>query len=646
MSIGDEQQDVPNSGEGKLAAEPGPAKERTARPKQSAKAHLFVTISHWVMVILLGLALLSGMRIGWGYSESPLGGEEGAWAAFLNSIAPKGTLFGINLIDLHVSLALFMIAVSVVYAIYMFRSRASKRLRVTAKDMEKLQAGLASKGFWRNKAALWSANLIVYWVAFVFVIVLVATGLAMYFLNSGVADFGPMEYVGGYSTVRLLHGVIAYLLIPYTILHSLLQWFFGRFWSIFKAQLYQPHMRAGAIGLVFGIIWFGWLYAWTEKPLSMTVPRLPDTVAAPVLDGAENDEAWKHAPSQTIRTVKGVNNLDPYVDVRIKAIHDGKNIYFRFHWKDQDASYKRFPLRKTVDGWEVLQTAFDTWDESTYYEDKFSVYVTDVANGSCAMSCHLGVGPHAEKGDKHGLHYTNRGETADLWHWKSVRTNNMAGDNEPGWADDQYIGPPTPMPAKLKPEQRYAGGYDTDPKAGGGYDYNFKKVASKNPDKAAEGQAKAKGSFAGAQYLGGTEFSKNLVQPKMLPRTLNLNSDANPKTSDENSTWWIHKSDAIPYDENLDKFPVGTLIPNILLEPFKGDRADVQAKGKWKNGYWTLEIKRALDTGSKFDVPFKIDTPVYISVAAYNRTQTRHSEHIRPLQLILQDKPAAAKNVN
>jgi|GEM_PF-689722 len=297
MSIGDEQQDVPNSSEGQLAAESGPAKERTAKPKQSAKAHLFVTITHWAMVILLLLALLSGMRIGWGYTESPLGGEQGLWASFLNSIAPKGDLFGFNLIDLHVPLALFMIAVSAVYAIYMFRSRASKRLRVTGKDMEKLQKGLRAGNFWRNKAALWSANLIVYWVAFVFVIVLVGTGLAMYFLNSGLADFGPMEYVGGYSTVRLLHGLIAYLLIPYTILHSLLQWFFGRFWSIFKAQLYRPHMRAGAIGLVFGVIWFGWLYAWNEKPLSMTVARLPATVSPPVLDGIENEAAWEYVKS-------------------------------------------------------------------------------------------------------------------------------------------------------------------------------------------------------------------------------------------------------------------------------------------------------------------------------------------------------------
>jgi hypothetical protein len=81
---------------------------------------------------------------------------------------------------------------------------------------------------------------------------------------------------------------------------------------------------------------------------------------------------------------------------------------------------------------------------------------------------------------------------------------------------------------------------------------------------------------------------------------------------------------------------VGTLIPNIVLEPFKGDRGDVRAKAEWRQGRWTLEARRALDTGSPFDVAFAPGKPVYITVAAYNRTQTRHSEHIRPVRIVLE----------
>ncbi len=50
----------------------------------------------------------------------------------------------------------------------------------------------------------------------------------------------------------------------------------------------------------------------------------------------------------------------------------------------------------------------------------------------------------------------------------------------------------------------------------------------------------------------------------------------------------------------------------------------------------TLEVSRQLDTQSEYDVAFSTARPVYLSVAAFNRTQTRHSEHIRPIKVTLQ----------
>ena len=107
----------------------------------------------------------------------------------------------------------------------------------------------------------------------------------------------------------------------------------------------------------------------------------------------------------TIRTVKGVNNPQDYVDVQVKAVYDSKDVYFQFQWDDPNVSYKRFPLLKTDNGWKVLQTAYDKADENVYYEDKLSMYITTVPNGSCAATCHIGVGPYSAKNEKHGLHY-------------------------------------------------------------------------------------------------------------------------------------------------------------------------------------------------------------------------------------------------
>jgi hypothetical protein len=49
-----------------------------------------------------------------------------------------------------------------------------------------------------------------------------------------------------------------------------------------------------------------------------------------------------------------------------------------------------------------------------------------------------------------------------------------------------------------------------------------------------------------------------------------------------------------------------------------------------------VEMKRVFDTKSKYDIGFKPGESVYLSVAAFNRTETRHSEHLRPIRLQLQ----------
>jgi hypothetical protein len=78
------------------------------------------------------------------------------------------------------------------------------------------------------------------------------------------------------------------------------------------------------------------------------------------------------------------------------------------------------------------------------------------------------------------------------------------------------------------------------------------------------------------------------------------------------------------------------MLPNIVIEPFQGGGADIRAKAQWSKGRWTLEARRVLDTKSEFDVAFSTERPVYLTVATYNRSQTRHSEHIKPVQLTLE----------
>ena len=93
----------------------------------------------------------------------------------------------------------------------------------------------------------------------------------------------------------------------------------------------------------------------------------------------------------------------------------------------------------------------------------------------------------------------------------------------------------------------------------------------------------------------------------------------------------------MPYSEELDeRIPVGTVMPGVLITgEYEGDRAQIRAAARWKDGYWTLETSRDLKTGSRYDVDFETGTPIYVWVSVFDHTQTRHTRHVRPITLEL-----------
>jgi hypothetical protein len=63
----------------------------------------------------------------------------------------------------------------------------------------------------------------------------------------------------------------------------------------------------------------------------------------------------------------------------------------------------------------------------------------------------------------------------------------------------------------------------------------------------------------------------------------------------------------------------GTVPAYAITEP-GGSAADVRAKGKWANGYWTVELSRKLDTGHADDTGFDPRRTYAIAVAVQDRT--------------------------
>ena len=62
---------------------------------------------------------------------------------------------------------------------------------------------------------------------------------------------------------------------------------------------------------------------------------------------------------------------------------------------------------------------------------------------------------------------------------------------------------------------------------------------------------------------------------------------------------------------------VGDEVPKYARQKPLGSRGDVQAKGHWENGRWTIEFARLLDTGHADDVPFDPHMTYQFGVSRY-----------------------------
>jgi len=136
----------------------------TSRPARKCKAHFCVTLCHGSMVTLLVLTLFTGMRLGRGFLDSPLGGPHGRWSAVLRAMAPTGVRCGVDLSTVHCTGAWLLLLHAGIYPGYMFYAKAARRLRMPGKHLGPLCRGIRTGGCQRSTG--WSASLLVSWFAF------------------------------------------------------------------------------------------------------------------------------------------------------------------------------------------------------------------------------------------------------------------------------------------------------------------------------------------------------------------------------------------------------------------------------------------------------------------------------------------------
>ena len=293
---------------------------------------------------------------------------------------------------------------------------------------------------------------------------------------------------------------------------------------------------------------------------------------APKIDGVI-DDAWSKAKPTTIQLAGGQNFKDGSTAVELKAVYTADSVYFLAQWADETESVRRSPWQKQADGtWKMLADPNDKGgDNNVYYEDKYAMIwnINDSIAGfneaGCFVACHAGEAPKP-----YGNKYTSKaGELGDIWHWKSIRTGPV------GQFDDQYLDD-TRYDAQKSPDA----GRKSDPKTAGGY------------------------------------FDNKSQDGKLPQWALATNKPAPP--------YWILDSENTAFDGS--KYAANNEVPGIVIAPIKGDRGDISAKGVWKDGKWTLEWGRKLQTGSQYDVQFSDLNRTYaFGVAAFDNAQVRHA---------------------
>jgi hypothetical protein len=604
-------------------------------------------ILHWLLVGTFCVALLSGLRIA---TETP----ERLWINVLDAVLPRQSVW-----VRHMQAALILVAVALAYVVYVIRSGLIRRIRLDGVRLRGL--------FGRAEARLGAFNVFLCWVFFVAMLLLMASGGALYF---GV--------LAGYNIVSL-HWYATWAILVFSALHVATHLKIGglsQLLRIFRPTVLPPppkeldavellamlaertaeparkvvrndatptrtqsagHPSSGAaraaardersdarrrrstfqanplvVAAAVAITGTSFILAADRLTVDELEIKRIDHTDAPILDGDTSDRAWRKAVPFFVET-NGGGNFDGKGETRveIRAVHDENWVYFLFVWEDSTRSLKHFPIVKDANGWRVLHDGLESGDEHEFHEDNFSVLLT-TSDLALAGDRTFHASPHPIAGAPptmtgRGLHFSTAGY-ADVWEWKAT-------SGSTGWMDDAHFGPPLePTPMQARHVVPYRGGFAADP-----------------------GSANYSDNFAiDEDGLGG----RRLIAPLRLPKDLAAMTAAmghvdfeQDHGDEDGSRWFMTESESIPYSTDADaRIPSGTTIPGIIIAgEFAGDRADVRCAARWASGRWALEVARRLDTGSEYDVPIR--TGIFMRVAAFDHSQIRHTRHVRPIRL-------------
>lgn len=642
-------------------------------------------ILHWLFVLALAVALVTGLRIA---TEEP--GHD--WINLFDTVLPR------NVWVLHMQAAVVIVTLAVAYVVYLLRSGLSARVRLDGVRLRGL--------FGPGQVRLRSLNVVLCWAFFATMIALIVSGGALYF---GLLNGYEAASLHWYATLAVPAFVGLHLMV-----HALLGGG-SQILRIFRAApLVPPPPPLDAVELL--TLLAEQSARLQPEPPHHEPPRRQEAVRKdPVRKDPVRQEPMRQEPvrQEPVRQ-EPVRQEAVAPEARLQPEHPAES-----EWREHPL--RRRPRRATLQAnpLAVAAAVAITSASIAVVTDRLSVdgltvhriAVADapLLDGDTSDRVWRNIQPHVVV-TGHGDNFDGRGDTrieiravhdgswayflftwsdptrslkhlplvkkADGWH---LLHNGAEHGAERDYNEDKFSVLLTRLDVTLPGDRTFhasphpladfpatmtgRGLHYTNGNVGavdvwqwratsGGPtgwidDGHFGPPVTPTPEQAS-GRTPYKGGYAldpgrsnyADNFVVVGEEEARVVRPRRLPRDVSAMTaglgeiDLDPDHGESTgSRWYLIEADSVPYSEQDDaRIPPGTVVPGVILSgEVTGDRADVRCAARWASGHWALEVARRIDTGSPFDVA--IQSGVFMRVAAFDHTQIGHTRHVRPIRL-------------
>lgn len=277
--------------------------------------------------------------------------------------------------------------------------------------------------------------------------------------------------------------------------------------------------------------------------------------------------------------------------IQVKAAYNDSQMVFQFQWASDEGKYHDYYVyeagewKKMGGPWPYTEAA------NTSYEDRLTFnmddgQVTGFPQYGCFVTCHddmryMPQSP-ADEGDLEITKYIlDTGKRLDLWHWRAHRSNPT------GYSDDQWV---------------------------------TNKDMTKEKDRGGRHGDAGTGPYS-------TNWDKEKSQPKFMFDA--SKADYAAFKWDDLATvpyYYLSEEIAVPFDPAL-PWADGDTIPRRLLAVPTESRGDITANGVWKDGMWTVELTRKLDSGHPEDDVILQEGGLYHVAFALHKDKTGNRHH-------------------